>query len=182
MFYCSGIVEYEVREKRNLPMWMQGGLNYIMLQHLNIDGVRMIGSVLGQSVALDYYVPQVDGLLAEFKDINRGLVKTGTFTPGRMLKLCKLLRDVDQNLANVDNNLLLFKRSEIAWEEDVKNSQMWEYLQDKFELTQRFAGLNFMLRLGELNIDFIATDIRNRFDLKHGEVKLILPHGVLHYC
>lgn len=41
---------------------MQGGLDYIMLQYLSIDGIRTIGSVLGQSIALDYYVRQVDFL------------------------------------------------------------------------------------------------------------------------
>ncbi|XVF23705.1 hypothetical protein REPUB_Repub13aG0062800 [Reevesia pubescens] len=50
--------EYEVREKPILNTWMQGGLDYIMLQFLNIDGIRIIGSVLGQSIALDYYVRQ----------------------------------------------------------------------------------------------------------------------------
>lgn len=56
--YC-GILEYEVREKPTLSTWMQGGLDYIMLQYMNIDGIRTIGSVLGQSIALDYYVRQV---------------------------------------------------------------------------------------------------------------------------
>lgn len=51
--------EYEVKEEPNLVTWMQGGLDYIMLQYLNIDGIRTIGSVLGQSIALDYYVRQV---------------------------------------------------------------------------------------------------------------------------
>jgi uncharacterized Rmd1/YagE family protein len=75
--------EYEVREKPTLNTWMQGGLDYIMLQYLNIDGIRTIGSVLGQSIALDYYVRQVDGIVAEFTDINRGMEKTGTFTMER---------------------------------------------------------------------------------------------------
>lgn len=48
-----------MREKPRLSTWMQGGLDYIMLQYLNIDGIRTIGSVLGQSIALDYYVRQV---------------------------------------------------------------------------------------------------------------------------
>lgn len=52
-------VEYEVREKPGLSTWMQGGLDYITLQYLNIDGIRTIGSVLGQSIALDYYGRQV---------------------------------------------------------------------------------------------------------------------------
>ena len=48
-----------MREKQTLTTWMQGGLDYIMLQFLNVDGIRIIGSVLGQSIALDYYVRQV---------------------------------------------------------------------------------------------------------------------------
>lgn len=48
-----------MREKPDLDTWMEGGLDYIMLQHLNTDGIRTIGSVLGQSIALDYYVRQV---------------------------------------------------------------------------------------------------------------------------
>jgi hypothetical protein len=38
---------------------MQGGLDYIMLRDLSVDGIRTIGSVLGQSIALDYYIRQV---------------------------------------------------------------------------------------------------------------------------
>lgn len=56
---CYEIIEYEVREKPALHTWMEGGLDYIMLQYLNVDGIRTIGSVLGQSIALDYYVRQV---------------------------------------------------------------------------------------------------------------------------
>ncbi|CAN6833390.1 unnamed protein product [Brassica oleracea] len=41
--------EYEVRENPDLNTWMQGGLDYIMLQSLNTDGIRTIGSVLGQT-------------------------------------------------------------------------------------------------------------------------------------
>lgn len=38
---------------------MEGGLDYITLKCLDIDGIRIIGSVLGQSIALDHYVRQV---------------------------------------------------------------------------------------------------------------------------
>lgn len=38
---------------------MQGGPDYIVLKTLDTDGVRIIGSVLGQSIALDYFVSQV---------------------------------------------------------------------------------------------------------------------------
>ncbi|KAK4769438.1 hypothetical protein SAY86_027588 [Trapa natans] len=108
--------EYEVREKPTLNTWMQVGLDYIMLQYLNIDGIRTIGSVLGQSIALDYYVRQVDGMVAE---------------------------------------------SDIAWK-NAKYAQIWEFLRDEFELTQRFASLDFKLKFVEHNIRFLQEILQNR--------------------
>ncbi|PIN16714.1 hypothetical protein CDL12_10628 [Handroanthus impetiginosus] len=152
--------EYEVREKPTLDTWMQGGLDYIMLQYLNIDGIRTIGSVLGQSIALDYYVRQVDGMVAEFTDINRGMEKTGTFTMQRK-KLFQLVGKANSNLADVILKLGLFERSDIAWK-DAKYAQIWEYLRDEFELTQRFGSLDFKLKFVEHNIRFLQEILQNR--------------------
>nr|KAJ0190603.1 hypothetical protein LSAT_V11C800396190 [Lactuca sativa] len=152
--------EYEVKEKPSLDTWMQGGLDYIMLQYLNIDGIRTIGSVLGQSIALDYYVRQVDGMVAEFTDINRGMEKTGTFTMKRK-KLFQLVGKANSNLADVILKLGLFERSDIAWK-DAKYAQIWEYLRDEFELTQRFASLDFKLKFVEHNIRFLQEILQNR--------------------
>ncbi|KAL8093274.1 protein RETARDED ROOT GROWTH-LIKE-like [Apium graveolens] len=152
--------EYEVKEEPNLVTWMQGGLDYIMLQYLNIDGIRTIGSVLGQSIALDYYVRQVDGIVAEFTDINRGMEKTGTFTMERK-KLFQLVGKANSNLADVILKLGLFERSDIAWK-DAKYAQIWEYLRDEFELTQRFASLDFKLKFVEHNIRFLQEILQNR--------------------
>ncbi|KAG5611039.1 hypothetical protein H5410_022320, partial [Solanum commersonii] len=227
--------EYEVREKPTLSTWMQGGLDYIMLQYMNIDGIRTIGSVLGQSIALDYYVRQVDGMVAEFTDINRGMEKTGTFTMERK-KLFQLVGKANSNLAdgmttegdmntasttNIRSEegkknrkgkkhqkgceeMLLdptpsealtshppstteasddelgeeaidvtagkewiarVKRrgrpSDIAWK-DAKYAQIWEYLRDEFELTQRFASLDFKLKFVEHNIRFLQEILQNR--------------------
>ncbi|KAG5557461.1 hypothetical protein RHGRI_007638 [Rhododendron griersonianum] len=152
--------EYEVREKPALNTWMEGGLDYIMLQYLNIDGIRTVGSVLGQSIALDYYVRQVDGMVAEFTDINRGMEKTGTFTMERK-KLFQLVGKANSNLADVILKLGLFERSDIAWK-DAKYAQIWEYLRDEFELTQRFASLDFKLKFVEHNIRFLQEILQNR--------------------
>lgn len=152
--------EYLVREKPTLNTWMQGGLDYIMLQYLNIDGIRTIGSVLGQSIALDYYVRQVDGMVAEFTDINRDMEKTGKFKMQRK-KLFQLVGKANSNLADVILKLGLFERSDIAWK-DAKYAQIWEYLRDEFELTQRFASLDFKLKFVEHNIRFLQEILQNR--------------------
>ncbi|KAK9061219.1 hypothetical protein SSX86_018399 [Deinandra increscens subsp. villosa] len=152
--------EYEVKEKPTLNTWMEGGLDYIMLQYLNIDGIRTIGSVLGQSIALDYYVRQVDEMVGEFTDINSGLEKTGTFRMKRK-KLFQLVGKANSNLADVILKLGLFERSDIAWK-DAKYAQIWEYLRDEFELTQRFASLDFKLKFVEHNIRFLQEILQNR--------------------
>ncbi|KAE8679455.1 ethylene-responsive transcription factor RAP2-7-like isoform X1 [Hibiscus syriacus] len=152
--------EYEVREMPALNTWMQGGLDYIMLQFLDIDGIRTIGSVLGQSIALDYYVRQVDGMVAEFTDINRGMEKTGTFTMDSK-KLFQIVGKANSNLADVILKLGLFERSDIAWK-DAKYAIIWEFVRDEFELTQRFAGLDFKLKFVEHNIRFLQEILQNR--------------------
>ena len=45
---------------------MQGGPDFIVLKNLDADSIRIIASVLGQSIALDYFVSQVN-LFESFK-------------------------------------------------------------------------------------------------------------------
>ncbi|KAH7677838.1 hypothetical protein IHE45_07G109100 [Dioscorea alata] len=152
--------DYAVVEKPSLETWMQGGLDYIMLKNLSIDGIRTIGSVLGQSIALDYYIRQVDGMVAEFTDINRGMEKTGTFTMQRK-KLFQLVGKANSNLADVILKLGVFERSDIAWK-NANYAQIWEYLRDEYELTQRFGSLDFKLKFVEHNIRFLQEILQNR--------------------
>ncbi|KAJ6841627.1 uncharacterized protein M6B38_305510 [Iris pallida] len=152
--------DYAVVENPTLETWMEGGLDYIKLKNLSIDGIRTIGSVLGQSIALDHYIRQVDGIVAEFTDINRGMEKTGTFTMERK-KLFQLVGKANSNLADVILKLGLFERSDIAWK-NANYAQIWEYLRDEYELTQRFGSLDFKLKFVEHNIRFLQEILQNR--------------------
>ncbi|KAL0452198.1 UNVERIFIED_CONTAM: Sporulation protein RMD1 [Sesamum latifolium] len=104
--------------------------------------------------------PNVDGMVGEFTDINREMEKTGTFTMERK-KLFQLVGKANSNLADVILKLGLFERSDIAWK-DAKYAQIWEYLRDEFELTQRFASLDFKLKFVEHNIRFLQEILQNR--------------------
>jgi hypothetical protein len=53
------LLDYAIKEKPLLDEDMKGGLDYIVLKTLDTDSIRIIGSVLGQSIALDYFVSQV---------------------------------------------------------------------------------------------------------------------------
>ncbi|PKA65578.1 hypothetical protein AXF42_Ash005912 [Apostasia shenzhenica] len=115
MKHASGLLpemrkdDYAVVEKPQLRTWMQGGADYVSLKSLDMDGIRIIGSVLGQSIALEHYIGQVDDMVEEFTDINRGMEKTGTFTMKRK-KLFQLVGKANSNLADVIIKLGLFDR------------------------------------------------------------------------
>ncbi|KAD3642268.1 hypothetical protein E3N88_31492 [Mikania micrantha] len=99
--------DYVVKVKPLLTEDMQGGPDYIILKNLDTDSIRIISSVLGQSIALDYFVSQVDGMVKEFTDINRIMEKTGTFTMERK-KLFQLVGKANSNLADVILRVGLF--------------------------------------------------------------------------
>ncbi|XP_021740010.1 uncharacterized protein LOC110706392 isoform X1 [Chenopodium quinoa] len=152
--------DYMVKEKATLAEDMQGGADYIVLRHLDTDGIRIIGSVLGQSIALDYYVSQVDDMVEEFADINRAMEKTGTFTMRRK-KLFQLVGKANSNLADIILKVGLFDRSEIAWRE-AKYAEINEYLREEYEVTQRFGNLDIKLKFVEHNIHFLQEVLQNR--------------------
>ncbi|KAK9707204.1 hypothetical protein RND81_07G179600 [Saponaria officinalis] len=164
--HASGVLremkkdDYTVKEKPTLVEDMQGGADYIILKHLDTDGIRIIGSVLGQSIALDYFVSQVDLMVEEFAGINRGMEKTGTFTMHRK-KLFQLVGKANSNLADVILKVGLFDRSEIAWRE-AKYAQINEYLREEYEVTQRFGNLDIKLKFIEHNIHFLQEVLQNR--------------------
>ncbi|KAL6566450.1 hypothetical protein OROGR_002065 [Orobanche gracilis] len=149
--------DYAIKEKPLSVEDMQGGPDYIVLKNLDLDSIRIISSVLGQSIALDYFVSQVDGMVEEFSEINRGMEKTGTFTMKRK-KLFQLVGKANSNLADVIIKVGLFERSEIAWK-DAKYAQILDYLREEYEVTQRFGNLDFKLKFVEIVRDSIGTAI-----------------------
>ncbi|GLT88917.1 hypothetical protein SLE2022_069240 [Rubroshorea leprosula] len=75
-------------------------------------------------------------------------------------KLFQIVGKANSNLADVILKLGLFGRSDIAWKH-AKYAQIWEYLRDEFELTQRFASLDFKLKFVEHNIRFLQEILQN---------------------
>lgn len=164
--YASGLLremkkdDYAVKEKPLLVEDMQGGADHIVLKNLDTDSIRIISSVLGQSIALDYFVSQVDGMVEEFAGINREMEKTGTFTMNRK-KLFQLVGKANSNIADVILKVGIFERSEIAWR-DAKYAQILEYLREEYEVSQRFGNLNFKVKFVEHNIHFLQEVLQNR--------------------
>ncbi|CAM8876641.1 hypothetical protein QQ045_020920 [Rhodiola kirilowii] len=164
--YSSGLLtdikkdDFSLKENPLLDTDMQGGPDCVVLKTLDTDSIRVIGTVLGQSIALDYFVSQIDSMLEIFTDINRGMEKDGTFTMDRR-KLFQLVGKANSHLADVILKVGLFERSEIAWR-DAKYAQIYDYLREEFEVAQRFSNLDFKLKFVEHNIHFLQEVLQNR--------------------
>ncbi|KQK14464.1 hypothetical protein BRADI_1g16500v3 [Brachypodium distachyon] len=167
-YYQEQLLEYAQEDQTRLvpvkAYFPCTSINLKSLQSQNSFNVIPPTSRATNYVVLRYYDvkgdPEVDGMVAEFTDINRGMEKTGTFTMERK-KLFQLVGKANSNLADVILKLGLFERSDIAWK-NANYAQIWEFLRDEYELTQRFGNLDFKLKFVEHNIRFLQEILQNR--------------------
>lgn len=152
--------DYGIVLRPSLAGWSEGGQDHIMVKQLDISNIRVITSVLGQSVALEFYAKKVDEMVTTFSDLNRGMEKTGTFTMKRK-KLFQLVAAANTTLADVILKLGLLERSDTAWKH-AHYAKIWEYLRDDFELDERFESLDFKLNIIQHNVRFFLDILQNR--------------------
>ncbi|CAM6101188.1 unnamed protein product [Calypogeia fissa] len=152
--------DYGVLVRPTLSEWSEGGHDRVMLRKLDIDNIRVISSILGQSIALDHYAKKVDEMVTTFSELNRGMEQTGTFTMTRK-SLFQLVAAANTTLADVILRLGLLERSDAAWK-DANYAQIWEYLRDDFELDERFESLDFKLNIIQHNVRFFLEILQNR--------------------
>ncbi|XP_073394526.1 protein RETARDED ROOT GROWTH, mitochondrial isoform X2 [Physcomitrium patens] len=152
--------DYGVLVRPTLRQWSEGGQDRIMLRMLDTDNIRVISSILGQSIALDHYAKKVDEMVNTFSELNRGMENTGTFTMTRK-SLFQLVAAANTTLADVILRLGLLERSDAAWK-DANYAQIWEYLRDDFELDERFESLDFKLNIIQHNVRFFLEILQNR--------------------
>eukprot|EP00249_Psilotum_nudum_P018564 c26866_g1_i1 orf=480-989(+) len=136
------------------------GHDKIILKRITADNVRIISSILGQSIALDHYGRKVDNMVNIFSDLNQGMEKTGTFTMDRK-ELFKVVAGANSTLADVILRIGILERSDAAWK-DAKYAALWEILRDEFELEQRFASFDFKLEIIQHNVRFFLEVLQNR--------------------
>ncbi|KAI3983358.1 hypothetical protein MKX01_013425 [Papaver californicum] len=162
---CDKSMNYEVIEKPTLPVLMQGGFDYIMLQEVNPSGIQIIGSIIGQSVALKHYIRQVDGVMF-------GLSKLNYRKNLSSKKVNKLDGKANCNLADAALKLVWSMRNSgpmhtlrvglfesLSRSNSAEYAEMWEYLRSKFKLSKRYPGLDFMFEFKDLNLDLALDEL-----------------------
>ena len=140
--------------------WASISGDHVAVKSFDLNSVRVIGSVLGQSVALDHYANDVDRMLQIFTQLNEDMEKTGTFSMKKE-RLFQLVATNNTTLTDLVNNLKLLDRSDTAWKYE-RYSDLWDELRKEFELEDRFETLEYKLNLVQHNVKFFLEILQNR--------------------
>lgn len=152
--------DYKIVVRPTLATWSQAGYDTIFLQKLDLDNVRVVCSILAQSVALEHHLRKADGMVNIFSKLNSGMEETGNFTMSRK-ELFQLVASANTTLADLVLRVRLLDRSESAWR-DSRYASILEYLQEEFEMIDRFENMNFKLKTIQKSVEFFLEVLQNR--------------------
>ena len=118
-----------------------------VVRKLDLNNVAVMSTVMGQTVALDYYYVVVDNMLDTFTELNRTVERTGTFSAMEKERLFKIVAENNSIFIGMVSKLGLLERSDTAW----NNSEyggVWDGMRREFEMDDRFQNLEFKVRPG----------------------------------
>ncbi|GMH50593.1 hypothetical protein TrRE_jg11400 [Triparma retinervis] len=138
----------------------EGG-EHLTVRNLDLNSVSVISTVMGQTVALDYYYVVVDNMLSSFEDLNSTVEKTGTFSAMEKERLFKIVAENNSIFIGMVSKLGLLERSDTAWNHS-SYVGAWEGMREEFELKERFENLEFKLNLIQHNTRFFIEILHNQ--------------------
>lgn len=135
--------------------------DYCIVPELDMNGVAVICNIMAQTVALDSYNDTVDGLLANFAEINATVVKTGTFTPSHRDFLLRTVAQNNSIFIDMISRVRIKDRSETAWNL-VKYEDIHYGMKEEFEIDDRFDQIEFKLNLIQQNAKFFLNMLQDK--------------------
>jgi len=160
----SGSDDFTVEVDPSIESWSAFKANRLLVQKLDINNIRVISSVLAQSVALGHFERVVDGMLQSFEQANSeeaGTLDSNNLSRTKML--FKMLRESNSVLAEVIVKLGVLDRTRMkeAWRY-AKYGIIWEGLRDEFEIDARWDILN-------TKADYLQQNMRFFLELIHSQ-------------
>ena len=135
--------------------------DHVIVKQLDLNNVAVISTVMGQTVALDYYYVVVDNMLEIFTDLNSTVERTGTFSAMEKERLFKIVAENNSIFIGLVSKLGLLERSDTAWNYS-EHGKVWEGMREEFEMDDRFKNLEFKLNLIQHNTRFFIEILHNQ--------------------
>lgn len=138
----------------------------IKAEHVNIrcldsNNIVIVGTVMAQTVALDYYAVAVERMLENFMRMNMKIEESGNFDLLDKKSLYKLIATNNTVITNVLSKLGIFEGTDAAWD-NADYYLTWEALRKDFEIDNRYRDLS-------LKLDIVKDNTRFFLEMSHNQ-------------
>lgn len=146
----------------------------VVVADLTPSVMGVVGLLLAQSAAMDYYAEDVDDIVERTGRITRDLATRGRLR-GRVRELIRFIGSCIQTKNGVIETLALFDKPDVTWEVEVID-KLWVGLRQVLEMDDRFRALEYKLRMIQDNLVLLVDLSRQRhtFWLEFAVMALIL--------
>jgi uncharacterized Rmd1/YagE family protein len=123
----------------------------------------IVGLLLAQSAAMDYYEDDVQDILARTDRVIRDLAERGRLR-GRVKNMIRFIGSCILTKNDVIETLALFDKPEATWEQEPLD-RLFVRLRKMLEIDDRFRGLEYRLRVIQDNLVLLVDLSRQRSNL-----------------
>jgi uncharacterized Rmd1/YagE family protein len=149
----------------------------VRVVELSVREVELVGLVIGQSVAMEYYEEDVDGLVAQILTMSRALASTARFES----KGKNLIRFIGRGMETrnlVVGTLSLLDAPSSVWDSEVLD-RMYRELRTAFAIEERYRALDHKLDMIQDNLALFVDLTRHRYALVLEIIVILLIAGEL---
>jgi uncharacterized Rmd1/YagE family protein len=144
----------------------------VVVRELSAPVREVVGLLLAQSAAMDYYEDDVAQILARSDRIMRDLAERGRIR-GRVSTVVKFIGACIQTKNDVVETLALFDKPEVTWEEEPLD-RLFVALRTMLEIDDRFRALEYRLREIQDNLVLLVDLSQQRSTLRLDVMILLL--------
>ncbi len=135
----------------------------VLVPDLSPSVTGVVGLLLAQSAAMDYYGEDVDEILTRSELITRGLATEGRLR-GRVKDLIQFIGTCIQTKNGVIETLALFDKPDVTWEVEAID-RLFVQLREILEIDDRFRAFEYKLRMIQENLVLLVDLSRQRHTL-----------------
>lgn len=132
----------------------------VLLPELDARSVELVALAVGQSVGMEYYEDNVDGLVSQLERAARGLSETGRLSD----KNRELLRFIGRGMATrtqVVHTLSLLDAPALAWDDEALD-RLYRDLRAFFAIEDRYRALDQKLEMIQDNLELMVDLAQHR--------------------
>lgn len=134
--------------------------DHVVLPELDARSVELVALAVGQSVGMEYYEENVDGLVSQLERASRRLAETGRLSD----KNRELLRFIGRGMATrtqVVHTLALLDAPALAWDDEALD-KLYRDLRISFAIEDRYRALDQKLSMIQDNLELMVDLAQHR--------------------